>query len=408
MLLLTCILELNIMDLVGKKITFKVQKTALENDTPVLLSFPAGVPNDVSDSTLDLYRKKSGSRAKQTLTCDSEGGMYRGIDYGTVGASADAYTYAVGAYDQATHTMKIYPAHHPFAMSRLPAEDTSSDAVSNMTAWERRNALTEEFGSRKRKRAAKAAESNIISIENISGAAVVEANMTDRVDASEKKPASAAQTALKDQRLLLLPTYNEFATELPEAYPLDSILPEDIRNMIAESYTEKFEQLASDEITLDSKESWIQHFLPQSSGNFVSSLVADNIVSTMTKHKKSCKYRACGLIYLDMLLSFYSAMSSSSTVKKDDLVSKFSWPIGVLDHIAANYAISKTVRNQCMYQRSKQNRYNNSYQYNFRFLIILLHTSHKTLLCALALALHLSDFELNLTLIAQVRKALLL
>ena len=104
-----------------------------------------------------------------------------------------------------------------------------------------------------------------------------------------------------------------------------------------------------------------------------------------------------------MLLNFYSAMSSSSTVKKDDLLAKFSWPVGVLDHVATNYAISKTVRNQCMYQRSKQNRYGDFYESEFYLIILFFLLSHKTLLCALALALHLGDFELNLTLIAHVR-----
>lgn len=351
------------MDLIGKKISFKVPAADSSEDAqsqPKLLSFPSGVPQDTESAELFVWRKKSGSKVKQTLTCESDGIIYRGTDFGSgSGASADAFNYAIGVYDKNSHSMTLVPAHHPFSMSRLPLKDTSSDAVSSMTAWERRSALTEEFGSRKRKRAAKAAESNIISIENISGAAVVEANMIDRVAAPEDgvKVSSAAELALSEQRLLLLPTFNELATELAEAYPLDAIISEDLRLNIEAVYDAKLKQLETGSIELSSKESWISHFFPNSSGEYLASLISDNIVQTMTKHKKSNKFRTCGLLYLDMLLNFYIVTNSSSSTKKSDLLSKFSWPESVVDHIAQKFALIKRVKNEHIYQRNKQQRY---------------------------------------------------
>lgn len=348
------------MDLVGKKINFKVQKNAADNDTPVLLSFPAGVPNDASSADLMLWRKKSSSKVKQTLACDAEGVLYRGSDYGASnGASADAYNYAVGVYDKTNHTMTLVPAHHPFAMNRVPTIEANSSAVSDMTAWERRAALTEEFGSRKRKRAARAAESNIISIENISGAAVVKASMTDRVDAAHEDSniTSAAQVALSDQRLQLLPAFNEYATELSEAYPMQSLMPIELRNSIAEFYDKKQEELSTENIALNNKEEWVSHFIPACSGDFVNSLIPDNICQTMGKHKKTCKSRTCELLYLNMLLNFYTAMNKSSSVKKEEIITKYSMPVEALDYIAQNFAIIKKIRGEDGFQKNRQNRF---------------------------------------------------
>jgi hypothetical protein len=346
------------MNLIGEKVTFKVQSTdaaADDANIPKLLSFPSGAPHDTSNAELFLWRKKSGSKVKQTLTCEADGIVFRGTDYGVgSGASSDSFNYAIGVYDKSSHTMSLVPTHHPFAMSRLPLTDTSSGAVSDMTSWERRSALTEQFGSRKRQRAAKAAESNIISYENISGAGDVEANMAERSLKVEEgaKVASAAQLALSEQRLQLLPAWNELAVDMSEAYPLDDLLPEDVRTVLAEEYAAKVAQMSADSIT--DKNSWLDHFFPNVSGEYLSSLVEANITDNMAKHKKSSKFRTCGLLYLDMLLNFYILTSTSNSAKKSEVLAKFAWPESVLDHIAQKFAVIKKVRNEDVYQRNKQ------------------------------------------------------
>lgn len=97
----------------------------------------------------------------------------------------DTNQFAIVVYNEQTRKFKIHIADHVYALRSAPTEDafnsSASDGIaagnskdSTLTAPERRKSLIEEFGSKKKKRALRAAASNTISVENISGAVALE------------------------------------------------------------------------------------------------------------------------------------------------------------------------------------------------------------------------------------------
>ena len=88
----------------------------------------------------------------------------------------------MGVLDRRSGTMQLTAAEHIFVMK--PQLVSKNDVVRNSAMWnfDRKASLTEEFGSKKKKRAVRAAQSNIISSENISGATAVESAMSEHFD----------------------------------------------------------------------------------------------------------------------------------------------------------------------------------------------------------------------------------
>ena len=96
----------------------------------------------------------------------------------------DTNQFAIVVYNEQTKKFKIHIADHVYALRSAPTEETFNSSTSDgaagnskdstLTAPERRKSLIEEFGSKKKKRALRAAASNTISVENISGAVALE------------------------------------------------------------------------------------------------------------------------------------------------------------------------------------------------------------------------------------------
>ena len=149
----------------------KISLSSLESqDFPLLASFPQGVPAQHDEMALLVGRKQSGKTTRTLISSAFNNVTYKGTDYGEYSAKKDSCKFAVGVYDDKTKKIKLVKTDHVYVMKPHLQSKTTVPRKSEMDYDQRRQSLTEEFGSRKKKRALAAEKSNTILTENISGA----------------------------------------------------------------------------------------------------------------------------------------------------------------------------------------------------------------------------------------------
>ena len=147
----------------------KVIKVAEPVDYPLLVSFPQGVPESVSEMIVTAGRKGSDKNAKTMLTAEQNGVVFKGTDFGDNSAKKNFYNYAVGVLSP-DGKLTLHPCQHAFTLRPKIENIQAPEDIATISATQRRDSLTHEFGSKKRKRALNAEKSNIILAENISAA----------------------------------------------------------------------------------------------------------------------------------------------------------------------------------------------------------------------------------------------
>ncbi|KAJ1424880.1 A49-like RNA polymerase I associated factor-domain-containing protein [Ochromonadaceae sp. CCMP2298] len=155
-----------------------VSVSALVQDFPLLVSFPQGLPPHHEDMQIAVGRKPSGKTPKTQLASTLERVRYKGSDYGDSARKNDSCKYIVGVYDERTKKLRLVKTEHIFVMRPQFEDKSSAPRINDMDYNTRRSTLTEEFGSRKRKRALAQEKSNAILTENISGAQSMQTMMT--------------------------------------------------------------------------------------------------------------------------------------------------------------------------------------------------------------------------------------
>lgn len=156
------------------------------NDYPLLLSFPMGIPEQVDEMNLALA-KKDGRSVKTQVVGELKQVVYRGSDFGDNSTSKNGNKYAVGIYNEETKTIRLVPTEHIFPMRPTIESKILPMRNSSFSSLERRERLTGEFGSTKKKRALAAAQGNIILTDNISGASAIETVMSKRSSVKKEK-----------------------------------------------------------------------------------------------------------------------------------------------------------------------------------------------------------------------------
>lgn len=149
----------------GKSIA--VLEVRKEKEFPGLLSFPQGIPQTIDRAKISAKRKRSDKHPKTNLQVDLDSISYKGFDYGEHSSKKNFHNYAVGVLGS-DGKMKLYPCSQAFVMRPELAERESDRPV--LSSMEKRESLTNEFGSKKKIRMMNAAKSNLISTDNISGA----------------------------------------------------------------------------------------------------------------------------------------------------------------------------------------------------------------------------------------------
>ena len=207
--------------------------TAEAGPCPSLVSFPVGVPPTAGDMELQLLYTTEGNKKRRTVSTTIDGLLFHGCDYGKFSSSNSAVQFAVGRMDETTGVMHVIPAGHAFIMRpTLEKTDKILDPprLSSLSTMERREMRTEAFGSRKKKRAQQVAASNSISAQNISGASVVEASMTNAIDMDDEggDNLNATERAISNNRSIYLPTFNLDATAPADIYPITGLVPDQV------------------------------------------------------------------------------------------------------------------------------------------------------------------------------------
>lgn len=168
----------------------KISVSSLESqDFPLLVSFPQGVPAHHEEMSLNVGRKQAGRTVRTIITSSFDKVMYKGTDYGEYASKKDNCKYAVGIYDEKSKKMKLVKTDHVYVMKPHIESQVVIPRKSEMDYDQRRQSLTEEFGSRKKKRALAAEKSNTILTQNIAGAN----SMQNILSPAPKAPSSGAE-----------------------------------------------------------------------------------------------------------------------------------------------------------------------------------------------------------------------
>ena len=318
-----------------------------QDEPPTLLSFPFGVPHCSDGMQLQAFEKSTSKKRKFILESDCTGVKFEGCNYGVSNHSNDFSGFSIGVYNESTGNVELYSAGHAFTMQQQGDVDVNSEVPSalsadSMTAMERRQSLTDTFGSKKKKRALRAAESNIISSQNIVAADTISEMLTESIIENDRQNAAASscgeldptatptapKSAMEQHRETMLPPFDASATALKYAYPLSGgLIPRHVMHLLQEWVeTEDTTKL----------------FRQDSSSCSQTVLDIFDLNISQLKEKKLSKGLG-SLLLLDTMICLAVQLSETSKpIVKETLVEKLSSPPSlILRHLTDGFAVYK-------------------------------------------------------------------
>lgn len=327
-------------------------KVTLDENVPKLASYPIAVSED-SNVKISALCKGKGKKRKYLLQSDHEGLPFEGHDH----SSQNLCKYALGYLDEKTNEIELLPCHHIFVMEKVQ-RDVDVDILSPISHQQRKASLTEAFGSKKKKRAMRAMESNTISAESISGASsisqlIVSSNETTESpqvsQPSDVMKESAAKSALQAQREIMLPPHDTSATSLSTAYPLSGMVPRNIyhalREWVEAIAVEINGESAADTNSVDSflsgqNDGWLQRFRQDQSPDFVVEAFSQIFSQYKEKPKDLKKKLGVVLLYNAQLKFCKAIIDCRRQIDKEDLQKLLSFPPSdVFRHITNSFAV---------------------------------------------------------------------
>jgi hypothetical protein len=149
-----------------------------ETNFPSIVSFPHGVPPNINEAKISAKRKATEKVSRTVVEVELDSLTFKGQDFGEYSHKKNLMNYAVGVYSAQEKKMKVYPCSQIFIMRPEVAEKKDIPEKVQLDSMARRESLTNEFGSKKKKRMIAAAKSNLISTDNISGATHIQSILT--------------------------------------------------------------------------------------------------------------------------------------------------------------------------------------------------------------------------------------
>lgn len=348
----------------------KVEFNSVGN-APLLVSFHQGVSDDNNeDIKISVLQKGDGKKRRRIVKGDTNEISYRSTDFGDDSLKHNCNSYAVGLVDEVTGALTVIPADHIFVMKPLVSNNSAVEGSvhsSKDSHFARKQELAEAFGSSKKQRAILAAQSNIISVDNIAGANSVETAMTSaaataRMEASSSSNSSAdnaeafmnaASDALETNRALLLPPYNQAeGLTVEELYPMEGLVPSKVQTALEFYYKEQLcpalegegaEEGEKDQtVNLASSHVWVDALKAMDISSLTLSSILSNAGAVLkSKHQRKQLIARC--VYLQFLITFYSMLAGNRdrVVTKDDFkkrVEKEGMDSKVVAHIADSFS----------------------------------------------------------------------
>ena len=206
--------------------------------------------------TLDAARP-----ARRKVTARSHRVSYEAQNYGSEGTLRGPFRYLVGVHDKATGVVQLMEVDTGGVLG-LQLTSVSGQAgaaaaggLAGVDDRGRRDLLISSFGSRKKQRMDASAKTNIVRVANIKAAGSVATGLTDsaaRSHAAGAVEGAAATTpldlgatsaakveaSLMAARRATLPPFDLEATDPALAYPLDGVLPPDVRTAFYDTVQE--------------------------------------------------------------------------------------------------------------------------------------------------------------------------
>ena len=317
-------------------------KVVEEKPRTALVSFPQGIPWNVEEMQVSVQERASKKKRKRKVTASLNGFEFIGSD----AHKYDASKYAIGVLDESTGVVEVVPVDHPYILRpQVRLQSGIRRESSGLTNYERKQSLTEAFGSKKKQRAQRAMASNVISTENISGVGAVEAVMSELADNGGpgiETIVNAADKALEAHRKNFLPPFDLSATDVKNCYPLHLLIPTNVIDSLSEIY-----EVAGAENFADSSLSLIdlleEQIRERSSGssNLVFNLFLEMksslslIISKdgenskkQKKFEKKFREKYCLLLYLLFAMELYLKLSTTHNhiMPKEDFIQALSTP----------------------------------------------------------------------------------
>lgn len=315
-------------------------------EPPALLSFPFGVPQSSDEMQLQAFEKSTSKKRKFLLESNFAGVNFHGCNYGVNNPSNDFADFSIGVYDETTGVVELHYVGHAFTMQEQGREGGDSEvpaalSAASLTAMERRQSLTDTFGSKKKKRALRAAESNIISSQNIVAADTISEMLTESLLESDRQTSisssssvshqvegGAPKSAMTQHRETMLPPFDSSATALKDAYPLSGgLVPRHVMHILQE--------------WVDREDS---HKLFRQANSLCSQTVLDIFDLNISQLKDNKLKKGLGLLLLlDTMIHLAVELSENSKpIVKETLEEKLSTPPPqLLRHLTDEFAVYK-------------------------------------------------------------------
>jgi len=162
--------------------------------------------------------------------------------------------------------LEVLPTDHAYALRPSIDIQSTRQAPSGLSNYERKQSLTEAFGSKKKQRALRAASSNVISAERISGVGIVEAAMNDLADAATaagtETVLNGAEKAQEMNREMLLPAYDTTTDDVTAAYPLNSLIPPSVMQSLGDVFDAIYAEYSGETSLADHFETQLKGTVP--------------------------------------------------------------------------------------------------------------------------------------------------
>jgi hypothetical protein len=171
------------------------------SDLPLLISFPGGTPEygiNEFDIHASRYASSKLSHSKTKLKAVLDHLTFEGNDIGDNSSKRDCYTFAVGIIPKNDDsTLHVYSCQHVYALRPQSKPFIPKTEANRLSTIQRKESLTNEFGSKKKKAQVRASKANQISAENISGVEDLKQNLIENTTSLSEEQVLSAEEIIK-------------------------------------------------------------------------------------------------------------------------------------------------------------------------------------------------------------------
>ncbi|XP_066460551.1 DNA-directed RNA polymerase I subunit RPA49 isoform X2 [Eleutherodactylus coqui] len=333
----------------------------------LLVQFSNGIIQTPENVNFTLYKNKDATKKQRILTAQTERLSYVGKNFSPAAVKSDSLCrYFVGVLNKETGKMRVYDAEQirmqPLMENSRTAVDEDEDTAEqpNTSYREKVDALIESFGTNKQKRALSSRKLNEVGSDVISKEIVKAAEMIIESKGTAELMQEARDRKEEEFCSQFLPPCNSSAENQESVYDFHTLLPHAEYNAL-EKVAAAFKNITMEE--LQEKMANKQHC------SYVLQELAE------LKHAKDIDKQARALWYVDALIH----ISKLKVVKVKDL-DDLKCPESVIFSILKRFTVSVF----------KRQRMHNEITATMKCKIVSY---------VLALALHISDFQVDLSIL---------